>query len=69
MPECRPQQTKRTPPAHRIWQEHFVVCPRLSGFAAAAHFFEQYFTRSQSRSHFFLQANSRLQCAHGLVGS
>lgn len=35
--------------------------PRLPGFAAAEHFFEQYFTRSQSRSHFFRQANARMQ--------
>ncbi len=42
--------------------------PRIPAFAAAAHVFEQYFTRSQSRSHFFLQANSRLQYAQGLVG-
>jgi len=34
--------------------------PRPTFFAAAAHFFEQYFTRSQSRSHFFRHANSRL---------
>jgi hypothetical protein len=37
-------------------------------FAAAAHFFEQYFTCSQSRSHFFRQAMGRWHCTHGLVG-
>ena len=41
---------------------------RLAAFASEAHFFEQYFTFSQSRSHFFLQAISRLQWAQGLVG-
>lgn len=41
---------------------------RSGGLAAAAHFLEQYFTRSQSRSHFFLHANSRLQWAQGFLG-
>lgn len=35
----------------------------------AAHRFEQYFTRSQSRSHFFRHENTRPQHAHTFVGS
>jgi|GEM_PF-2884841 len=47
------------PEARSPWRKQ--IYPWLPAFAAAAHFFEQYFTRSQSRSHFFLQANARLQ--------
>jgi hypothetical protein len=46
----------------------FGAFSRVSALAAAAHFFEQYFTRSQSRSHFFRQAKSRLLWGQVVVG-
>jgi len=45
-----------------------VATDAFPDLAAAAHFFEQYFTLAQPRSHFFLQANGRVQWAQVFLG-
>lgn len=52
---------------------HLALLAALAALAAEsapffAHALEQYFTRSQSRSHFFRQVKSRLQTGQVLVG-